>query len=66
MAEDNHVRNDEGNRTSIWSVRTEDRFQFSVMFFTLFLLGLGFVSYHEIWTKDRDSLTETIIALVSW
>ena len=64
MAEGNHDRNDESNRTSIWSVRTEDRFQFSIIFFTLFVLGLGLVSYYEIWVKDCDSRTETTIALI--
>ena len=64
VAEDNHDRDDESNRTSIWSVRTEDRFQFSVIFFTLFLLGVGVVSYYEIWLKDSDSLIETTIALI--
>ena len=64
VAEDNQVRNDESNRTSIWSVRTEDRFQFSVIFFTLFLLGVGLVSYYEIWVKDCDSRIEIIVALI--
>ena len=64
MTEDNQDLNDESNRTSIWSVPTKDRFQFSVIFFTLFLIGTCLVSYYEIWIKDNDSLIETIIALM--
>ena len=64
MTEDNQDLNDESNRTSIWSVPTKDRFQFSVIFFTLFLIGTCLVSYYEIWVKDNDSLIETIIALM--
>ena len=63
LTEDNHDRNDESNRTSIWSVRTEDRFQFSVIFFTLLLAGLCLAAYYEIWVEDTDSLVETILAL---
>ena len=64
MTEDNHDRNDESNRTSIWSVRTEDRFQFSVIFFTLFLIGLCLAACYEIWIEDTDSLLGIIFALV--
>ena len=64
VADDNDDRNDESNRTSIWSVRTEDRFQFSVVFFTLFLIGLSIVSYYEIWVMDFDSPIATSIALI--
>ena len=64
MTEDNQNRNDESNRTSIWSVPTKDWFYFSGIFLILFLIGMGFVSYYEIWVKDSDSLVETIIALM--
>ena len=49
---------------SYWSVRTQDRPQFSYIFFGLFLLGLGFVSYYEIWVKCDDTWAETAIALI--
>ncbi len=64
MTEDNQDTNDESNRTSIWSVPTKDWFYFSGIFLILFLIGMGFVSYYEIWVKDNDSLVETIIALM--
>ena len=64
MTEDNQDLNDESNRTSIWSVPTKDWFYFSGVFLILFLIGMGFVSYYEIWVKDNDSLVETIIALM--
>ena len=64
MTEDIQNRNDESNRTSIWSVPTKDWFYFSGIFLILFLIGMGFVSYYEIWVKDSDSLVETIIALM--
>ena len=65
MADKNEKdKNDEDNRTSIWSVRTEDRLQFSRIFFGLFLLGLGLVSYYEIWVRCDDTWIETVIALI--
>lgn len=64
MPDDNDDRNDESNRTSIWSVRTEDRFQFSVIFFILFLVGLSIVSYYEIRVVNNDSPIATAIALI--
>lgn len=64
MTDDNEDRNDESNRTSIWSVRTEDRLQFSVIFFALFLIGLSIVSYYEIWVVNNDSPIATAIALI--
>ena len=64
MTEDNQNRNDDSNRTSIWSVPTKDWFYFSSIFLILFLIGMGFVSYYEVWVKDNDSLVETIIALM--
>ena len=64
VSDDNDGRNDESNRSSIWSVRAQDRFQFSVIFFTLFLIGLSVVVYYEFWVAHSNSLIETTIALI--
>ncbi len=64
MANDNDDRNDESNRTSIWSVRTEDRLQFSVIFFSLFIAGMITVSWYEIWIVDNKNVMATVIALI--
>ena len=64
VADDNDDRYDESGRTSIWSVRAQDRFQFSVIFFTLFLIGLAIVVYYEVWLADSKSLIATVIALI--
>ena len=64
VADDNDDRNDESNRTSIWSVRTEDRLQFSVIFFFLFIAGMITVSWYEVWIVDNKSVMATVIALI--
>ena len=64
MVSESGGRYDEGSRTSIWSVRTQDRFQFSIIFFILFLIGLSIISYYEIWVVIDDSPIATAIALI--
>ena len=64
VTEGNQVGNDDKGRASIWSVRTQDRPQFSYIFFGLFSLGLGFVSFYEVWVKCDDTWAETAIALI--
>ena len=64
MPDDNYERNEESNRTSIWSVRTEDRLQFSVIFFTLFIVGLIIVVCYEVLVVDSQSIFAAVIALI--
>ena len=64
LADDNGDRNDESNRTSIWSVRTQDRLQFSIIFFILFIAGLILVVFYEVWLADSENLIATVIALI--
>ena len=64
MADDNQDGNDDKGRASIWSVRSQDRLQFAGIFFGLFLIGLGLVSYYEIRVRCDDTWIETAIALI--
>ena len=64
LADGNDDRNDESNRTSIWSVRTQDRLQFSIIFFILFIAGLILVVFYEVWLADSENLIATVIALI--
>ena len=55
---------EELKRESIWSVREDDRPKFSHYFTILFLLGLAFSFWYEIFHVVNDSVFDTIIALV--
>ncbi len=50
-------------RESIWSVKEEDRHRFSIYFTTLFLVGMGYCAWYEIFHVTNDSMFNTIIAL---
>lgn len=55
---------EEIKRESIWSVKEEDRPKFSIYFIILFLIGLAFVGWYEIFHVTGDSVFDTIIALM--
>ena len=50
-------------RESIRSVKEEDRHRFSIYFTTLFLVGMGFCAWYEIFYVTNDSTFDTIVAL---
>ena len=55
---------EEIKRESIWSVKEEDRPKFSIYFIILFLIGVTFVGWYEIFHVTGDSVFDTIIALM--
>ena len=55
---------EEIKRESIWSVKEEDRPKFSLYFTILFLVGLVFAGWYEIFYVTSDSVFDILIALV--
>ena len=50
-------------RESIWSVKEEDRPKFSIYFTLLFLIGIGFCLWYEIFHVTDDGVLDTIMLL---
>jgi len=51
-------------RESIWSVKEGDRPKLSIYFTVMFLMGMGFCVWYEIFYVTDDSVFDTIIALL--
>ena len=50
-------------RESIWSVKEEDRHKFALYFFILFVAGMCFSIWYEVFYVTGDSVFDNIVAL---
>ncbi len=54
----------EEQRESIWSVKQENRYKFSIYFVIMFLAGAVFVCWYEIFHITEDDGPETVVDLI--
>ena len=50
-------------RVAIWTVSKRWRHWYIFFFSVSVLLAMGFITWHEVWVKDSDSATNTILAI---
>ena len=50
-------------RVAIWTVSKRWRNWYIFFFSVSVLLATGFITWHEVWVKDNDSATNTILAI---
>ena len=66
MTEETEARrpSDDGGRVSIWGVRPENRDEFAAIFSFLFVIGIGFMVWYDMFHVTADGAIDTIIAII--
>ncbi len=50
-------------RVAIWTVSKRWRNWYIFLFSVSVLLAMGFITWHEVWVKDNDSVPDTVLAI---